>query len=446
MFFSRKRRIDDMHAMRNYDEENSSKNDVIPSFESMPIMASEKRFSRMNTIKKEDTEPKPKTPVINVEMTVPSGEIYSMELDRDNEEIMHKAVFFYHGKVFIYCKKSMVIFTQEYRLRKFAVWLTESGYYEILTNIVILLNAILLGFLDFTTPHKISESLERFGRFQLYFALYYFIEAVLIILAKGFTGSSTSYMKDPMNWIDFFIAITGLLYNVMDAFRFLSVIRLYKIIRSIKQFKLFKGINEMVEVMTISLKSLLSVIGLLYFMIFLMGIFVLNVYSGTTDYRCRVTPLPSNGAWPTSDVMRNCGGDYRCPLNQTCGSNYDVDKLIIGDLNRDTYSKEFNYGFTSFHNALLSAFSVMIVGDGNWEVIWQNLSDSNSQVGAIFFFSFIYIIYNFFIIRLGVAIIFDNYMKMKEKENKRKYAITAEMLKSEEIDDTIKKLAEESKV
>ncbi len=103
---------------------------------------------------------------------------------------------------------------------------------------------------------------------------------------------------------------------------------------------------------------------------------------------------------------------------------------------------EFNYGYTNYDTIFYSLFSIFMVSDGNWEVMWENMSDASGEVGALFFFAVVFITYNFFILRLAVAVMLDLYIKLKEKENKKKYAITAEMLKSENIDETLRKLAE----
>jgi len=120
----------------------------------------------------------------------------------------------------------------------------------------------------------------------------------------------------------------------------------------------------------------------------------------------RVCSLPNN----------NLNGDYTCPSQRWCGSNYDdqgnrrfkeVDYPYgFNRMNSGTYVAGLNFGITNFDNifsALLSCFQAVTM-EGWTDIMYQIQDGVNGPIGSIFFVSLI-VIGSFVMLSLVLAVV-----------------------------------------
>ncbi|EDV26565.1 uncharacterized protein TRIADDRAFT_22887 [Trichoplax adhaerens] len=91
-------------------------------------------------------------------------------------------------------------------LRKAAITITTSQYFEMTLILVILANCI---FVAFPTQKSDINALSDMEYVSIGFNVFYTIEMLLKIVARGFISHQFAYLRDPWNWLDFFIVIMG---------------------------------------------------------------------------------------------------------------------------------------------------------------------------------------------------------------------------------------------
>ena len=272
-----KKNISPIHTYRDYDSNFSSKNDVLS-----PIT-----ISRLLDLKS------PKTLTKNFYLTRSFGtrdkprsalKGHSTVLDRqetgdtDEHETSFKkknAEFNYHKKNIVLCKKSLYVFSEHNQLRKFAVWLTESLFFELITFSIIIFNAALLGTRDYIDPNSTKLANRILNYIEPVFISYYVFEGVMKIIARGFMNEPNSYLRSGWNWIDLFVIISSLIVSE-KSLKYFSILRILRILDLLRPFKKFKSIDDMLVVIYNSSGTLLSILGLLLFFMLIFAILGLH--------------------------------------------------------------------------------------------------------------------------------------------------------------------------
>jgi len=430
-----KKKINPLHTLRDYDDRFSSKSDVLSPLsesrlfipKSPPNLA--KHFSN---IKGNGSMWGTKSNKNNNTTFMEKHQESENMDDLDSSFRKRKAEFHYHKRSFVFCKRSLYIFDENNKLRRCAVWLTEHKLFELFTIALIIFNAVLLGLRDFTDNAENKNANKIYDYTKAIFIIYYAVEAALKIIARGFLNESNSYLRTGWNWIDLFVAVSGVLY-FEDALTYYSILRILKLLYILRTFKRFKSMDDMLAVIDSSFWALVSILGLLIFFMGLFSILGLNLYSGILDFRCRLTPIPVDGVWsidPTS--TRICGGDETCSPGTYCGSSFEVKHFVL-DSSDDTFLPNLNWGLTNFDHIAQALFSVFIIINGNWGNIMEMVSDADNNYIALIYLFFTFIVCKFFIIQLGVAVMLDNFSRIKEKENPKKYLSVNQTSRLEEL-------------
>jgi len=436
MFKVFKKKIHPLHSFREYDNLFSSKNDVL-SPENTPKFPSKNALPDTviinNNNKNNDHKNTAGGSLKNSNYLPERQEPHTID-ELENSFRKRHAEFYYHKKTFIFCKRSFYLFDENNKIRKFAVWLTESFLFEFITLLIIILNAVLLGLRDYRDEDNIKRANEIYQYLDPIFILYYAAETILKIIARGLYSESNSYLRTGWNWIDLFVVISGILY-FEESLHYYSILRIGRVIQFLKSFKTFKSINDMVRVILKSFWPLIAILGVLVFFMGIFSILGLNIYNGELDFRCRMTPVPENGVWQTdTSIVKICGSGYKCPVDLYCGSSYEFSDFIH-DPSEDIFMKEFNWGLSNFDNIFEAFFTVFMIINGNWFNLVQMMSDAERNVIAILFCFFTYIVCKFFILQLAVAVMLENYTKIKKKENPKKFLINPNIGKIEELED-----------
>ncbi len=139
-----KKAVDPRHSYRDYETEFSSKNDIL-----IPGTHNTAKFRKIKTMKFADFDLDSKRSANKVDtLQMLEGNDMDKALD---EDLTQFSVFKFHGQTFQFCKVSLQFFTENNKVRRFAVWLTESHYFELLTAIIITYNCILLGLREYNS-------------------------------------------------------------------------------------------------------------------------------------------------------------------------------------------------------------------------------------------------------------------------------------------------------
>ena len=104
-----------------------------------------------------------------------------------------------------------------------------------------------MGTIDFDNRDSDSIANKIYNVVQYIVIVYNVLEAILKIISKGFSHEQNSYLKEPFNWIDLFVAISGIL-EFTESLRYFTILRLPRAIMYLQHFKFFKSINDMTAV------------------------------------------------------------------------------------------------------------------------------------------------------------------------------------------------------
>lgn len=277
-------------------------------------------------------------------------------------------------------------------LRWFCIRVTTHWLFRYLTLLVYLAFAALLGFV-FSARYRIAF----FGLFFIYF----YLEMIIRILARGFLFHPFSYLRSHWNCYDF-IANAGLFM-----FSPFYPLRLMKIIHHFTYTRV--TFSWMFRCLT-SMKDLLCY-GAFLFLFF--TFFESAKFGGIFNYGCiqtmgtnpgTVTKFPYS---PRGNVLVSNTeqlGDYilcgnhsfarRCPENYTC---VEVDGRIP------------EFGFTHFDNFWASSLSTLrLMSRDYWEELFTKVSAADGPGDVAFFLTVIvyggYFMINLFVAYLAVGI------------------------------------------
>lgn len=423
-----KKGINLIHTYRDYESEFSSKNDIFhPEGENLY------KYRRIKTLygkimdRLNDRDRNPSKSNVQRRLDGYENDIYQ-------DDPMHTpttAVFNFHGKRYVFCKKSMFGLEQDSYLRKFAVYLTESIYFEFFTVILIVFNSVLLGLKDYRNGYA-SYIDDSYAVIEPIILSYNLIEVFLKSIARGFNVDENSYIRQNMNFIDFLIAITGFTYVINDVLRYFSILRLPRVVIFLEKFKLFKTISDMTSLIFDSILPLTSVFLMILFFYSIFAILGLHIYVGSLNSRCKFTPEPVNGTWISNpNITRLCGEEFHCPVNLYCGSNYDYPDIIKSELSQDVRHIDFNFGLTNFDTFPNALFSVFIINHGSWTNLLTNLADSKTMVLAVIYCTVNYLVCNIFVFQIAVAVMLDNF---ERKRNRKKSNIAKQLERTERVD------------
>eukprot|EP00347_Sterkiella_histriomuscorum_P003601 403363663 len=152
--------------------------------------------------------------------------------------------------------------------------------FDVLIMICIILNMIQMACLFEGTSPGYREILDQLN---VVFSLIFLIEAILKIIAYGF-----SYFENSWNKFDFIIVLTSLIDLALsllstNSLKFLRVgpqlarvLRVARVTRVIRLVGKYQGLQALIQTITFSLPSLLNVLGLLllvFFMFSVLGVF-----------------------------------------------------------------------------------------------------------------------------------------------------------------------------
>ena len=287
---------------------------------------------------------------------------------------------------------------------------------------LIILNSI---FLIFETIPK----LEKIGKISNYiFTCLFTIEFLMKIIAYGFVLYENSYLRDPWNWLDFIVVITGLLSFFPSINANLFALRTFRLISPLRSIHAFPNMKIFIITLINSLGDLGNIFFLTLFFFIIFGVTGLSLWSEILHYRCRTTKEVINDKLPLNPLFVDslCGG------KNTCNGKIDlcIDSMeyyLNGKIkNKSNILEEnnyygVNYGVTNYHNIFSSIFAnIYTYTNEGWGNVMLQFMDGYNYYFSFVFFAFSVIVNYYFMLNLTIAMLIFNF------EKKRKFNVQQE--------------------
>eukprot|EP00736_Rhodelphis_marinus_P011724 Rmarinus@m.8052 len=208
---------------------------------------------------------------------------------------------------------SLGTFSPDSKFRKICARVAVSPQLNAFVMICIFLSCILLA-----GEQEFSERNGGAGKtvvtvldalFTFVFTLEFFVKVV----AWGFIGTESAYMRDPWNRLDFIVLLPSLIHFALllafgeapglNAFKSL---RTFRVLRPLRMIKRFAGLKIVVNAILSSLSPVANVVGVLLLVFFVFAIIGMQLFGGTF-WRC--TDPHFRDTFPDGH-KDDCNGEY----------------------------------------------------------------------------------------------------------------------------------------
>ncbi|KAG9401991.1 hypothetical protein AC1031_007692 [Aphanomyces cochlioides] len=181
-------------------------------------------------------------------------------------------------------------------LRRFCIRFVSSIWFDRFITLCVLLNTILLGFVDYSDPWVEGPNPTKLANRIIDTAntislLIFISEGVLKVIAQGFLWGKDSYLSEGWNRLDFLIILSGMLSWVKGTSK-IGSIRVLRVLRPLRTLHSLPGLKVLTTALLASLPALGNVAILLAFIYLVFAILGMELWRGSFGYRCRVTPFP----------------------------------------------------------------------------------------------------------------------------------------------------------
>ena len=138
-------------------------------------------------------------------------------------------------------------------------------------------------------PVWVDEYLE-----YLFLSVYTF-EAIIKIIARGFWSNKLAYIRDPWNWLDFFVIVTAYITESLKVFQLLgntktgaqpAILKVFRVFRVLKTMSIVPGLRSIVQALLHSIRALKDAIVLTMFFLTVFSLIGYQLFSGTFRNKC----------------------------------------------------------------------------------------------------------------------------------------------------------------
>ncbi|KAM3610159.1 uncharacterized protein V6R79_026259 [Siganus canaliculatus] len=299
-------------------------------------------------------------------------------------------------------------------LRKASIRILFSSLFHVFMLLTVLLNCGLLAVRD---PPTWS------GPVQLFFTAVYFLELLLKVSSRGFCLGHFTFLRDPWNWLDVVVVITGSvsLFVSLGSFRALGSVALV-----LKLIPLCPGQRVAVGAVVQSVKRLAGVAVLTLVCLSIFAVISMQFVMGSMKHKCIL--------WPPSDLTDgyhgNQTGSFDFDQYKTNKSNQyflpgQLEALLCGNYSNagacpDGFTcikagQNPHYGYTNFDSfgwSLLAHFRLMT------QDFWENLFQQMLRVeGRSFVLYFLVVIFpgSFLLVSLIVGVVAMAFSESEEE-------------------------------
>jgi len=314
---------------------------------------------------------------------------------------------------------SLFLFTPTSPVRKLMTWLVNWPPFEWIIIITIMANCVVMALDDKLSNNDKSIMSIKLEEMEIVFMVVFTTEMLTKILALGFMLHKGSYMRNPWNFMDFFVVTSGFLPYVMPESKDgegavdLSTLRTFRVLRPLK---LVSGVPSLQVVMSSIAKAigpLVNIALLLFFAVLIFAIIGLEFYAGALNKTCysldNLDEIVKEGEKGSPCFIGN-------PSDAPWGAN-------ICDTNVSVCLEKWagpNAGITSFDNiglAMLTVFQCVTME--NWIPI---LYATNDALGTVFnwvFFIPLIVVGSFFMLNLVLGVLSGEFAKEKDRVESR---------------------------
>lgn len=190
-----------------------------------------------------------------------------------------------HGKKVTYDRRSLFCIDSEWKFRKAVVWLIEWHVFDKFITAVILGNSVMLAMQDYKGriygPDYFSRINVELEKVDLVFTGIFIFECFSKIIGMGFVWHRNSYLRDPWNWLDFFvvcISFVGFIPNVNSGG--LKALRTFRILRPLRTINAIPMMKQQIQSLLAALPGLANILTFLMFVYAVFAIFAVQSFAG----------------------------------------------------------------------------------------------------------------------------------------------------------------------
>ena len=224
-----------------------------------------------------------------------------------------------------YAQNSLFIFPSDNKIRILIQKIVFHRAFTLIIDILIVMNSLILVLDTVKNLFFLSNYIN------LFFTIIFTIELILKIISFGFVLDKNSFLRDPWNWIDFFVVITGLISLIPGIYSNWNSLRVFRLIRTLKTIKMFPNVRRFVNVVLNSFIDLGAVFFMLFFLYLLFSVLDLSLWNDRFNYLCRIDEKPYHGGLRVNQKFNYtlCGGKNKCNNHpELCLSSFNYYKNI----------------------------------------------------------------------------------------------------------------------
>ncbi|XP_063710219.1 sodium channel protein 1 brain-like isoform X3 [Symsagittifera roscoffensis] len=292
-------------------------------------------------------------------------------------------------------------------LRRLMMYVATNEFFDYLVILCILANCVFL-----TLKEPVEEA-------EYFFQAFYTVEMTIRILARGFVMHKHTYLRDPWNFLDFFVVMIGYVIIVLETTRAnpnfsfnVAALRTFRVLRALKTISIIPGLRTIVNALINALKMLLEVMVLMVFGLCVASLLGLQLYMGVLRNKCVLN-------WPSNISNEDYFNHTNNPDNWQIHMSFDETYLVCGNT---SYTGECdvghtclavgpnpNWGYTSFDHigwSLVSSFQLITLD------YWENLYDlilMSAGPWNVLFFIILVFFGSFYLINLMLAVVTLSY-------------------------------------
>ncbi|KAL8602648.1 hypothetical protein ACOMHN_029970 [Nucella lapillus] len=265
----------------------------------------------------------------------------------------------------------------------------------------------------------------------------YTVEAVVKLLARGFILHPFTFLRDPWNWLDFFVICSAYLTMAITELQGLAALRTFRVLRALKTVAVVPGLKTIVGALLEAVRRLRDVMILTIFMLSIFALIGMQLYTGSLRHKCvrnwteMLGENITDDEWHAfvNDEGEDCedswvGVNWELDFYekvQVCGNGSGAGGCGWNKVN-ETYiclpdiGDNPNFGYTSFDNfawALLCAFRLMT--QDFWESLYHLILRSEGSAHALYF-GLVILLGSFYLVNLILAIVAMSYDETQKQD------------------------------
>lgn len=368
--------------------------------------------------------------------------------------------------------RTLGIFGPKNPIRSLSARLVAHPRFDHIILFFIVVSSITLA-IDNPLLDPASRLAKALSVIDLFLTLLFTLEMVIKVIALGFVGSPTAYLRNSWNVLDFIVVIISLLSTFTDASS-LKALRSLRALRGLRPLRVINrapGLKIVVNAMFASIPDVMNVAAVCFLFFLIFSIFGVNYFKGTLrschgsvftrvisqndDYLDLLTyPKSWNSlsdrkqAWfgPNSNVTDMDCSSYDYP-SEPCCSEYATSGIITSRMICEcwggSWGQDIDPRFDNIILALLTFFQ-MSTTEGWVDIMYalvdttgidmQPIRDNSPQ--WIFFCIFFMLVGSYLAMNLFVGVVIDNFNKMRAKVDGNLAFLTPqqqEWIKTQEI-------------